>query len=174
MGLLVANWQNTTLWRSEMLKHLRSFLLMTAALAVCAGGAADTLCGTSEISKGVNQWGTGRYIFNCLASAGNDPGPIVIPPQSAGYRVDVFWGGYDKSNGTPNGEIKLLVGTDPPRGTTKKHKPESGDDDQTWRWNGTASIVVPAGTQRRFSVLHDTSNSSAGNTYLRIRFMSSD
>lgn len=157
-----------------MFRRLRSLSLVCGAIVAYTGASADSLCSTSEILKGVSQWQTGQYLFNCLAQAGNDPGPIVIPAQTVDYRVEVLWGGFDKSNGTPNGEIKLLVGTDAPRGTTRKHKPEPEDDDQTWRWNGAASIVVPAGKQRRFSVLHDTSNGSAGNTYLRIRFMSSD
>jgi hypothetical protein len=150
------------------------FALVFCAVVPHGIATADSLCGASEVAKGVTDWNTGQYLFNCLAQGGNDPGPIVIPPQSAAYRVEVLWGGFDKSNGTPNGEIKLLVGTDAPRGTVKKHMPESGDDDKTWRWNGTVSIVVPAGVQRKFKVHHDTTNGTAGNTYLRIKFVSSD
>ena len=151
-----------------------AFVTLLAAVAPATAQPPDRLCGNSEIAKGVFQWQTGQYLIHCLAEGGNDPGPVVIPPQPVGYRVDVTWGGYDKSNGTPNGQIKLLVGTDEPRGTQRKHKPDPGDDEQTWRWRGSTSIVVPPGTQKKFSVLHDTTNSHAGNTYLRIRFMMSD
>lgn len=152
----------------------RLILLFGLATLIQHSAVADTLCNASTINKGVQNWATGEYLFNCLADKAKDPGPITLPPQPADYRVDILWGGFDKSNGTPHGDIQLLVGTDQPRHTQRKHKPETGDDDQTWRWNGRESLLIPANTARKFRVLHDTYNSHAGNTYLRIRFMASN
>lgn len=156
------------------MKRATHQLILLFGLAVPFSCMADSLCTPNVINKGVQQWKTGEYLFNCLADKGNDPGPVSLPVQPADYRIEVSWGGFDKSNGTPGGDIQLLVGTDQPRHTQRKHKPENGDDEQTWRWNGVESIVIPANTARKFSVFHDTNNSSAGNTYLRIRFVASN
>jgi hypothetical protein len=129
--------------------------------------------GAITIGTKVDDWSAGQYIFDRTADAGHDPGPVRIPAQEVDYKVNLFWGGYDKSNGTPNGDIKLLVGLDAPEGTNMQHHPEPGDDDETWRWNGTKELIIPAGEARRFSVAHNTGNGHAGNTYLRIQFIAS-
>jgi len=127
----------------------------------------------APISGDVMSWGAGQLIFDCTRQQGNDPGPIRISAQEDSYRIEVLWGGHDKSNGTPNGSIKLFAGLDDPIDTTMKYRPDPGDDDKTWRWDGKAQIDVPAGQPRTFRVWHDTSNGSAQNTYLRIRFLAS-
>jgi hypothetical protein len=149
-------------------------ILLGLALAIVTSiAAADTLCDSSVINKGSGSWSNNSYLYNCLANGGSNLS-IVIPKQQNGYRVDVWWGGYDKSNGTPTGSINLVVGLDDPKITQIKHMPENGDDEKTWRWNGTTSIVVPAGVQKKFNVLHDTANGSGGNTYLRIKLISTE
>jgi hypothetical protein len=154
--------------------HLARTLILCGVLLAANTAHADTLCDSSIVNRGVAQWQTGRALFDCLGTGASIPGPITIPSQSSSYRVKVLWGGYDASNGTPQGDIQLLVGVDNPRHTTARHKPEPGDSEATWRWDGSTEIVVPAGEPRKFSVWHNTSNGNAGNTYLRIVFLSSN
>jgi len=130
--------------------------------------------GATTIDKKLSDLPAGKYIFDLTVDGGNDPGPVRIPAQDVDYKVNLFWGGYDKSNGTPTGDIRLNVGMATPLGTTMEHRPESGDDDQTWRWNGQKEMTVLAGEARKFSVDHRTANGTAGNTYLRIQFVSSN
>lgn len=164
--------QNLTLSSKTTGLLIRTLFGLAAAIAT-SFACADTLRDSSVINKGSGNWSSGSYLYNCLVNGGSNLA-VVIPKQPNGYRVDIWWGGHDKSNGTPTGNIKLVVGLEDPKSTQIKHMPEDGDDDKTWRWNGTTSIVVPAGSQKKFTVLHDTANGNSGNTYLRIKLIATE
>lgn len=159
-----------------MTKSTFQIALLTLGLtcAQASLAAAEGLCDTDLANRGVAHWTSGQYLYNCTVT-GATPALIRIPAQPVAYLLEVAWGGYDKSNGAPTGQIKLYVGTDGPFGTTMKHQLEAGDDEKTWRWNGLKdNVKIPANTARTIRVAHDTANGTAGNTYLRVKFAASD
>lgn len=156
---------------TTFVKIVMRMLLLIIALGI--GTEASAQEGTCRLTGNINHWSSGYYIFDCTMPLGNEV-TLDIPQQLSSYRIEVYWGGRDKTgNGdSPRGSIKLTIGSD--RSLSGQRKRGTGDRLEDWTWEGSTSVQVPADTQQRLTVSHATSNSTAVNTFLRVKFMGKD